>query len=127
MTRAAALAALLAAAPALACEPALRGDGVRTLTGERHVLAWQAPARVPLAEFFSLDIAVCTRDGRSVVAPRVDATMPAHGHGMNYRSSVATLGNNRFRASGLLLHMPGHWVIAFSIGGETLRDSVLID
>ena len=127
MIRSTVLAALLAAPPALACEPALRGDGVRLVAGERHVVAWQAPVPVPLAEFFSLEIAVCTRAGGPAIEPRLEATMPEHGHGMNYRPSIAALGAGHYRASGMLLHMPGRWTFAFSIDGETLRDTLKID
>lgn len=127
MIRSAALAALLLSASALACEPALRGDGVRLIAGERHVVGWQAPAPVPLAEFFSVDIAVCKRAGGPAVAPRIEATMPEHGHGMNYRPSIAAVGPGRYRASGMLLHMPGRWTFAFSMDGETLRDTLTID
>ncbi len=122
---------LIAAAQTFACEPGLRGEGLHTIEGERHVVAWRAPPRWPLAEFVSLEFAACARDGRVVDLPRVDATMPAHGHGMNYRPQVTALGSGRFRADGLLLHMPGRWMLAFSVGAgssrETLRDALQID
>jgi hypothetical protein len=126
--RALAISVVLPAAQALACAPALRGDGVRTLEGQRYVVAWRGPAPLPLAEFFALDFAVCARDGRTVASPRVDATMPAHGHGMNYRPSITALGDGRFRADGLLLHMPGQWQLTFDVGGgETFGDTLVVD
>lgn len=112
---------------ALACEPPLRGAGVQTIKGTRHVVAWRAPAPAPLAQFFSLELAACARDGGPTEAPRVDATMPEHGHGMNYRPAVEALGGGRFRASGMLLHMPGHWQLSFAVGGETLRATLTVD
>lgn len=130
MNRVAVLAVLLSATPALACTPALVGDGLRKIEGERHVLAWRAPSPLPLAQFFAIDFAVCARDGAAPEAARVDATMPEHGHGMNYRPSISALGNGRFRADGLLLHMPGRWSLAFTIGGsrsETLQTTLTID
>jgi hypothetical protein len=39
----------------------------------------------------------------------VDAQMPAHGHGMNYRPTTTASGPSRFQVSGLMLHMPGRW------------------
>jgi hypothetical protein len=126
-----AAATLLPAAHALGCEPALRGDGVLRLEGDRYVVAWRAPAPLPLAEFFSLDLAVCARGGQPVSALSVSARMPEHGHGMNYRPSIAALSDGRFRADGLLLHMPGRWVLAFSVGEagtrETLRDTLTVE
>jgi len=125
--RLAALTAALLPPCALACEPPLRGDGVRTIEGKQHVVAWRAPTPLPLAQFFTLEFAACARNGGALKAPRVDATMPEHGHGMNYRPTVESLGNGRFRASGLLLHMPGRWQLSFTVGGETLRTALTVD
>ncbi len=128
----AALAGVVLAAPALACDPALSGGAAQRIEGERYVLAWRAqPAPIRLGEFFALEIAVCARDGASPpVALRVDAQMPEHRHGMNYRPSVARAGDGRFVVSGLLLHMPGRWEFDFELRAaersETLRASVSI-
>jgi hypothetical protein len=122
----AALATALLPACAIACELPLRGDGVQRIEGKEHLLAWRAPA-TPLAQFFTLEFAACARDGKEVKAARIDATMPQHGHGMNYRPTVESLGGGRFRASGLLLHMPGRWQLSFVVGGETLRTSLTVD
>jgi hypothetical protein len=127
MKRAAALAAAALPACAAACEPPLRGAAVGTIAGTRYVIAWQAPAPLPLAEFFAVDFAVCARDGGRIDTPRVDATMPEHGHGMNYRPAVAAQGKGRFRADGLLLHMPGRWQLSFAVGGEVLRAAIAVE
>jgi hypothetical protein len=124
--RLAALAALLPL-PAIACEPPLRGEGVRTIAGSQVVVSWRAPTPLPLATFFSLEFAACARDGRRVDTPRIDATMPEHGHGMNYRPTVEALGDGRYRANGLLLHMPGRWQLSFTVGDETLRAVLMVD
>lgn len=127
-----ALAGLLFAAPALACDPGLSGGDAARIEGQRYVVAWRPrPAPIRLGEFFALDIAVCARDGTSPPAAlRVDAQMPEHRHGMNYRPSVARAGDGRYVASGLLFHMPGRWEFAFDLRaaehGETLRASVTI-
>ena len=126
--RLAALAAALLLPPsAIACEPPLRGEGVQKIEGQAHVVAWRAPTPLPLASFFSLEFAACARDSSRVEAPRIDATMPEHGHGMNYRPTIEALGNGRFRASGLLLHMPGRWQLSFTMGDETLRAALTVD
>ena len=125
-----ACAGLLTGATACACEPPLRGTDVQRIEGLHHVIAWRAPQPLPLAEFFSLELAACARDG-TVEPPRVDATMPEHGHGMNYRPRVTALGAGRYRAEGLLLHMPGRWQLSFGIGGgdrrETLSASIVVE
>ena len=57
---------------------------------------------------------LCRRDGEAFSGTiRSDATMPAHGHGMNYRTTVTVRQGGHFEASGFLLHMPGEW--AFTI------------
>lgn len=127
-----ALAGALFAAPALACDPGLPASDAARIEGQHYVVAWRPrPAPIRLGEFFALDIAVCARAGASPPATlRVDAQMPEHRHGMNYRPSVARAGEGRFIASGLLFHMPGRWEFSFELRAaehsETLRASVLI-
>ncbi len=133
MSMRAALAGALFAAPALACDPELPAGDAARIEGDRYVVAWRPrPAPIRLGEFFALEIAVCARTGAGPPAAlRVDAQMPAHRHGMNYRPSVARAGEGRFIASGLLLHMPGRWEFSFELRaaehGETLRAGVSID
>ena len=54
---------------------------------------------------------------------RVDAHMPEHRHGMNYRSTLQPLGGGRWRAEGLLWHMPGRWelVLEAMLGERKVR------
>jgi hypothetical protein len=52
---------------------------------------------------------------------RVDAVMPEHRHGTNTQARVQRLDARRYRVSGLLFHMAGHWEIHFDI----LRKGVL--
>ncbi len=122
---------LLGVARAAACEPALRGAEVQRIDGARHVIAWRRPERVPLAEFIVIEFAACARNGGAIESAQVDARMPEHGHGMNYRAVVAAQGKQRFRATGLLLHMPGRWELAFAVGdgtnAETLRAPLVVD
>jgi hypothetical protein len=78
-----------------------------------------APRPWPLAvgRHFAVDVVVCAAAGASVPATlRVDADMPAHRHGMNYRASVKPLGDGRFAAEGLMFHMPGRWRFIFDVG-----------
>jgi hypothetical protein len=111
---------LLAGAPAAACEPPALAGATR-IEGKQHVvLVRSEPATTPLNIGFSVEIAACARSGGSVAAPRIDAWMPAHRHGMNYRPSVTSTAPGIFRADGLLLHMPGRWEFAIEIGGERL-------
>jgi len=74
------------------------------------------PAPLPAGRPFSLDLVLCPAPGQPMPAGlAVDADMPAHRHGMNYRPSVTPLGGGRFRADGLLLHMAGRWRFSFDL------------
>ena len=79
------------------------------------------PAGIAVDRQFSLILHICTNT--SVEALTVDATMPEHRHGMNYRPSVTAIGAGAYRADGLLLHMPGRWEFVFGVraGGRTER------
>jgi hypothetical protein len=112
-----ALALALAAAPALACE--LPGGPVEKLQSAAHTLLYRAAPAPAVGEHFALEIAVCPAPERL----SVDAWMPAHRHGMNYRPSITALGGGRYRAQGLLFHMPGRWEYQFEVhhGGTTER------
>ncbi len=95
--------------------------------GQRLVFA-TLPWPVPVGRPFALDIAVCAPMGVSPDAPlgaaaprllRLDADMPAHRHGMNYRPGITPLGGGRYRAEGLLFHMPGTWRLRFELDAGT--------
>ena len=109
------LAGLALAAPAWACEPGLEGTRVEST---RFVLAYRAHPKV--GSFFSIDVAACAKAGPPPRALKVDAHMPAHRHGMNYSPEVTALGPGRWRAEGLLLHMPGRWELVFVVDGDRL-------
>lgn len=107
---------LLLCSPAWACLPGF--ENAAKLSNKDLSLSYRSdPAPIPLGKPFALEIAVCP-------PPRglaVDAHMPAHRHGMNYRPSIRDLGNGRYRAEGLVLHMPGAWELVFDIEGESSR------
>jgi hypothetical protein len=71
---------------------------------------------------FALTVDVCPADAR---LRRVDATMPEHRHGMNYRPGVKPAGEGRWRVEGLMFHMAGAWELRFDVetpgGPRTLR------
>ncbi len=102
---------------AAACVPALEGA---RLESPRYVLAYQAAPEV--GKFFSLEIAVCAKSGIAPESLKVDAHMPEHRHGMNYAPEVKPLGPGRWRAEGLMLHMPGKWELVFEIRAAGATD-----
>ena len=103
----------------LACTPALEGT---RLESPRFVLAFK-PERISVAEHFGLEIAVCAKSAAVAESIRVDAHMPEHRHGMNYAPQLKSAGAGRWRAEGLMLHMPGKWEFVFEIhaAGKTDR------
>lgn len=122
---------LMATGTHAACPPGA-ADGATVRNGEL-VLAYRPltgsgkdakPGRIPLARHFALEVQLCERDGVSRARLlKADATMPAHRHGMNYRPVIKPLETGRFRVEGMMLHMAGHWELAFELnaGGETVR------
>ena len=112
-------AAGLASFSSWACTPALEGT---RLESERFVLAYKALPKV--GAFFAVDVAACAKAGSPAPETlKVDAHMPDHRHGMNYVPKVAALGAGRWRAEGLMLHMPGRWEFVFELraAGKTDR------
>jgi hypothetical protein len=98
----------LAAPAAQACD--LPGGGAaQRIESARHTVVFRAAPRV--GEHFALEFSVCP----APEAVRVDAWMPEHRHGMNYRPSVRPLGGGRYRAEGLMFHMPGRWELVFEV------------
>lgn len=108
---------LAAAGAAGACVPALEGTRVESA---RFVLAFKAAPEV--GRFLSVDIAVCAKSAVKVEALSVDAHMPEHRHGMNYAPQLKPLGPGRWRAEGLMLHMPGKWELVFEIRAAGATD-----
>jgi hypothetical protein len=119
------LAALLlcAALPAVACPlaaPVMQKGDVQA--------AWKVNgAPIAVGHHFAIDVQVCPE---GAVLARVDASMPEHRHGMNYRPSVKPLGEGRWRVEGLMFHMPGRWELRLDVraAGATqqLLDTIML-
>lgn len=85
-------------------------------------LAWKrlsGPIRV--GKPFAIEVAACLTSGAAIRQLRVDATMPAHGHGMNYKPTEKKLGPGWSRFDGFVFHMPGKWQISFDLYGPAGR------
>ncbi|MEZ5658663.1 MAG: hypothetical protein R3E83_09055 [Burkholderiaceae bacterium] len=85
-------------------------------------LAWQADAPITVGEPFSLRVRLC---GAPAARLTVDADMPAHGHGMNYRPEVRETGADgdvrMLQIDNLLWHMPGRWRLSFRVEHEGVQ------
>ena len=118
-----------AAAPAsraIECASGFPGGSRATSAG--YTIAWRAdPQKIPVGRHFAIDLLVCPKAGAAgagtapgspaavPVAVAVDARMPSHGHGMNYKPTLKPVGENRYRAEGLMFHMPGQWELVFDL------------
>ena len=102
----------------------------RVASSDEHVLAYRlVPDEVSVGQVVMMRGRVCRKDGQPLRGTiKASATMPRHGHGMNYSTSVAMHHDGRFEASGFVLHMPGAWQfeirIVERIGGNSHQDVV---
>ncbi len=83
----------------------------RLMLGGRPLLYRFDPAPPMVGRPLAIDLLSCASDPPDLVG--VDAVMPAHRHGMNYRPQLHAVGPGAWRAEGLLLHMPGSWRFNF--------------
>jgi hypothetical protein len=111
------LLALLAAAPAAtACE--LPGGPAQKIQSGKVLVRYRThPAPLKIGQHFAVEFAVCP----APESVRVDAWMPEHRHGMNYRPTITGSGEGPYKAEGLMLHMAGKWELVFEVRA---KDSV---
>lgn len=64
---------------------------------------------------FDVEFRVCSSGKLAVDRLTVDATMPAHKHGMNYAPQLSKASAQAYKATGFLFHMPGVWRLTLSI------------
>jgi hypothetical protein len=88
----------------------------RVESGDVVVAFRTVPAPIEIGRHFSVEAIVCANPPARGL--RVDAQMPEHRHGMNYRARVSAAGDGRYLAEGLLFHMPGRWQLLFDVERE---------
>ena len=89
-------------------------QGFKRLQGLKFEIAYRwEPTELKVGQFFAVEVVDC--DGLGVDRIVVDATMPAHGLGMNYRPIAERIAPRRHRFTGLMLHMPGTWRFTFTL------------
>ena len=123
---------LAAQAGAQSCGEAL-GAGARRIDAAQFQVVYKLlPDPVPVGKHFAIDVRLCPKGNAALPAElRVDATMPEHKHGMNYRPTVSARGGGRYRVEGMLFHMSGRWEIAFELASDgpvqRIADSVMVE
>ena len=123
---------LAALAPAVAaaeeCGAKFGSGRMRAESGRYAVVFRTVPAQVAVGRAFALDAEVCAKGADAPpTGLRVDAHMPAHRHGMNYRPTIVAEGEGRFRADGLFFHMPGRWQFVFDVEAAGTRERITQD
>ena len=92
-------------------------SGAQRMESAHYVLAYRTlPAKPLVGRHFAVEMVACPKGGAPAPAGvAVDAYMPEHGHGMNYKAAVKPTGNAHYRAEGLMFHMPGRWDLIFEL------------
>ncbi|MFC3227549.1 hypothetical protein ACFOGJ_09925 [Marinibaculum pumilum] len=108
------------------CRFADGGDAAGSLTvdGQAYLFRFDPP-RLGVGQRFSVDVKGCGAAAATLAG--VDARMPAHRHGMNYRPRLQAVSATAWRAEGLLLHMPGSWRFLFIFDGPSGRTVAAVD
>src|SRR5262245_61345778 len=109
---------LAAAAPAPAAPACLPPPGFHPLgrIESRDVaIVYRVEPAIQVGRHFAVEAMVCAEAPAEVSGLRVDADMPEHRHGMNYRATVSGRGDSLYVAEGLLFHMPGRWRLLFDV------------
>lgn len=113
---------------AAGCDVAQGAAGGRAESARYTVVYRTEPASIVVGRAFAMEVQVCAKGQAAVpTGLRVDAQMPAHRHGMNYRPSVVAQGDGRFRAEGLLFHMPGRWEFIFDLDASGAHERITRD
>ena len=82
---------------------------------------------VPINQIQSWTLHVETADGRTVenATITVDGDMPQHGHGLPTQPQITQyLGSGDYKVEGLKFHMPGWWVMDFTVTVDGQTDQV---
>ena len=127
MIRSAFIASLyLFSLPVLACGFE-NGERISSLDDAMlHYRVKSPPLKV--AQHFSMQFLLCRDEtALQIEAFKLDALMPAHGHGMNYKASINWLDDGLVEASGMLFHMPGQWRVTVNISYDGVARQTRLD
>ena len=113
---------------AWACNPELegtKGANAKKVDSKNYAMIFRThPEKIVIGQHFVVELALYAKDGAAAPdSVRVDAHMPEHRHGMNYKTTVTSSGAGKYRAEGLMFHMPGRWEYIFEVraAGATER------
>ena len=109
------------------------GDPKQALIeGEKFSVLVTPTSDIKVSEPFSVNITVCS--DLPLVGVKIDATMPAHGHGMNYTPELTELNSSngsdeqpmgQYLAEGMVFHMPGEWQWQVELQSAEHRETLM--
>lgn len=118
------------AAPATATPPTTVGQRITTSGGAYVLSVSPVAGAIPANELFAMQVTVFDAGGSGSIVRNVqlavDATMPAHHHGMNTRPKVAQNPDGSFLVTGVLLHMSGDWELTFDITAKGVTQRAMM-
>jgi hypothetical protein len=119
--------ALAHAAPS--CPAPVGFDARGRIESRDIVVLYRTLPAIEVGRHFAVEAVICAQPPAAVTTVRVDAQMPEHRHGMNYRPRVSARGDGLYVAEGLLFHMRGRWHLLFDVerGGRTEHLEAEID
>src|SRR5258708_34892328 len=108
------LALLAGVAPAMADCPLDLGRGTGWVVfSDHYMIAFRPePMRIEVGEPFALLFNVCTKNGNPAELVAVEAQMPEQKRGMEYKPTIVSAGDGRYRAEGMVFDMSGRWELA---------------
>jgi len=106
---------LLAAAPPIRADEACPEPGAAdrlVVQGPLRAIWRTEPAAPRVSTPFTVVVTLCPARAELL---QVDAHMPEHRHGMNYRPLLRAQGPGQWHAQGMVWHMPGTWELVLSL------------
>ena len=105
-----ALAAAALPGAVIACEVTLEPDTLHAEDQAYELALETIPAPIAVSKPFAVKLQICRKEGTAYTGRvDVDAVMPAHRHGMNYKPALETGSDGVITGSGFVFHMPGRW------------------
>ncbi len=113
----------------LACAEKTPDSFEGVTSGETYFVRVETtPSPIPFNEYFSTQVQVFEDASQESpledITVAVNATMPAHEHGMNENPEMSGPENGVFLAEGLKWHMEGEWELAVYVETENITFTV---
>lgn len=109
-------------------------DNATLIQGKRYKVLLEPEAALEVSKPSTITATVCG-DVNTITGFKLDASMPAHGHGTNYTPKVSIKQKSKasvnYTVDGLVLHMPGTWQWQVDIedknGSESLDQEFVLE